>query len=84
MVNLKEKVHCCFLIGKSRLAPLKAISIPRMELSAAVVATRLDKMMRQELDIPVDESVFWTDRTCVLSYIRNESRRFQTFVANRI
>jgi hypothetical protein len=57
-----------------------------MELSAAVVATRLDTMMRQELDIPAteSESVFWTDSTCVLSHIRNESRRFQTFVANRI
>ena len=42
--------------------------------------------MRQELDILSNESesIFWTDSTCVLSYIRNESRRFQTFVANRI
>jgi hypothetical protein len=57
-----------------------------MELSAAVVATRLDKMMRQELDILTNESesIFWTDSACVLSYLRNESRRFQTFVANRI
>ena len=86
IVNRNGDVHCCFLIGKSRLASLKAITIPRMELSAAVVATRLDTMMRQELDIPAteSESVFWTDSTCVLSYIQNESRRFQTFVANRI
>lgn len=84
IVNQKGDVHCSFLIGKSRLVPLKAITIPRMELSAAVVATKLDKMMRRELDIKIDESIFWTDSTCVLSYIQNESRRFQTFVANRI
>jgi hypothetical protein len=84
IVNRNGDVHCCFLTGKSRLAPLKATTIPRLELSAAVVATKLDKMMRQELDISPDESIFWTDSTCVLSYIQNESRRFQTFVANRI
>ena len=40
--------------------------------------------MNNELDIKVNESVFWTDSTCVLKYIANESTRFQTFVANRI
>ena len=84
IVNQKGDVHCSFLIGKSRLAPLKAVTIPRMKLSAAVVATRLDKMMRQELNLAIDESTFWTDSTCVLRYIENESRRFQTFVANRV
>ena len=84
LTNQQGDVHCCFLMGKSRLAPLKATTIPRLELSAAVTATRLDKMMNNELDIKVNESVFWTDSTCVLKYIANESTRFQTFVANRI
>ena len=76
IINEKGDAHCSFLVGKSRLAPLKAITIPRTELSAAVVATRLDKMMRQALDMTIDESTFWTDSTCVLSYIQNENRRF--------
>jgi hypothetical protein len=84
ILNQRGDIHCCFLIGKSRLAPLKAMTIPRLELSAAVVATRLNKMMTGELDMKVDESVFWTDSTCVLKYIGNESTRFQTFVANRV
>jgi hypothetical protein len=41
-------------------------------------------MMKGELDMKVNESVFWTDSTCVLKYIGNESTRFQTFVANRV
>jgi hypothetical protein len=41
-------------------------------------------MVRDELDIPVDRSTFWTDSTCVLRYVNNEATRFQTFVANRI
>ena len=77
-------VKCSFLIGKSRLAPIKPVTIPRLELSAAVVSTKLDKMSRNELSLPVDQSFFWTDSTCVLRCIQNTNKRFQTFVANRI
>ena len=71
-------------MGKSRQTPQKSVTIPRLELSAAVVATRLNRMMQHELDVAVDEEFFWTDSTCVLSYIANKEKRFQTFVANRI
>ena len=84
ITNARGLIHCSFVIGKSRLSPLKHLTIPRLELSAAVVAARLDKMIRTETDIQVDESVFWTDSTCVLGYLRNESKRFHTFVANRV
>ena len=80
----KDAIHCSFVMGKTRTAPLKTVTIPRLELSAAVVASRLDKTLRKEIDIPVDESVFWTDSTCVISYIQNNDKRFHTFVANRI
>ena len=46
--NQRGDVHCSFLIGKSRLAPLKAMTIPRLELSAAVVGARIEKMMKQK------------------------------------
>jgi len=52
-------------MGKSRLAPLKPVIIPGMELSAAVLSTRLDTMFREELEFTVDESIYWTDSTCV-------------------
>ena len=77
-------VKCSFVMGKSRLAPLKPVTIPRMELSAAVIATRLDNISRKELSLPIDQSFFWTDSTCVLRYIENQDKRFQTFVANRV
>ena len=78
------RVKCSFVMGKSRLAPIKSVTIPRMELSAAVVATKLDKISRQEISFPINQSFFWTDSTCVLRYIENKDKRFQTFVANRI
>ena len=84
LVDEGGQVHCAFLMAKSRLAPLKSISIPRLELSAATVSVRLDKMIRRELELSVDESVFWTDSTSVLKYIANSNTRFHTFVANRV
>jgi hypothetical protein len=82
--DIGGNVHCSFVMAKSRVAPLKETTIPRLELSAAVVATRLDKMVRHESDIRIDASQFWTDSTCVLGYLKNKNKRFQTFVANRI
>ena len=69
---------------KSRVVPLKQITIPRLKLSAALIAVRLDKMMRRELELPIDNSVFWTNSTSVPKYIMSEDRRFHTFVANRV
>ena len=71
-------------MAKSRLAPLKTVTIPWMELSAAVLATRLDRMIKQEVTMPINSLTFWTDSTCVLRYIENKDKRFQTFVANCI
>ena len=83
-LTLLETFHCSIIFGKSRVAPLKPVTIPRMELTATTLAARLDKHLRRELSIPIHETVLWTDSTLVLQYIRNESRRFQTFVANRL
>ena len=80
----KGDIHCSFVMAKSRVAPVKATTIPQLELAAAVVAARLDQMVRSESEIRIDTSIFWTDSICVLGYLNNDSRRFQTFVANRI
>lgn len=79
-----NRKQCSLVIGKSRVTPLKHITIPRLELTAAVVAVKMDRMLRQELEVPLQESVFWTDSTTVLRYLSNESARFKTFVANRV
>ena len=83
-VNDKGNIHCAFLMGKSRLAPLKSITIPRLELTAATISVRIGGMITRELDDPVDSETYWTDSTTVLKYIRNEAKRFHVFVANRV
>ena len=82
--DVTNKVHCAFVMGKARLAPIREISIPRLELTAAVISVRLSKIIREELDMTVDRVCYWTDSTSVLKCINNESKRFHTFESNRL
>lgn len=82
--NGKDEVHCSLVLAKARVAPTKLMSIPRLELSAAVISARLSVMLKTELGMQIDEEFFWTDSQVVLAYISNEARRFHVFVANRV
>ena len=78
-----NRVHCTFLMGKSRLAPIKSVTIPRLELTAATTSIRVGEMLKREVDGD-PEFVYHTDSTTVLRYIANERQRFHIFVANRV
>ena len=72
------------MIVKARVAPPKAVTIPRLELTAATLAVRLTEKVKSAYRLHWDSIHFWTDSMIVLYYIRNTSFRFGTFVANRI
>ena len=81
---MTNQVHCAFVMGKARLAPIREISIARLELTAAVVSVRLSKIIREELDMAIDRVRYWSDSTSVLKCINNESKRFHTFESNHL
>ena len=80
----ESHVHCSLICGKARVAPTKVVTIPRLELTAAVVSAKMSSILRQELSIAIDKEYFWTDSKVVLAYISSEAKRFHVFVANRV
>ncbi|XP_042240042.1 uncharacterized protein LOC121878116 [Homarus americanus] len=70
-VDNEGKARCSFVCGKARLAPLNQLMVPRLELCAAVLATRTDQTIKREIGAPLEESVFWTNSMIVIMYIGN-------------
>ena len=83
-VNSKGDIHVSQVTAKSRVAPLKSITIPRLELTAATVSVKVAAMLKEELDFKDIPTTYWTDSSIVLGYINNEHKRFRTYVANRL
>ena len=83
-IDVKGNMNVTFIMAKSRLAPLKVLTIPRLELQGAVLAVRMKVFLLKELDTRLDKIYFWTDSMTTLQYINNENKRFKTFVANRV
>ncbi|XP_056110281.1 uncharacterized protein LOC130087825 [Rhinichthys klamathensis goyatoka] len=71
-------------MGKAKLNPQSEPTIPRLELCAAVLAVEIADLVKNELDIVFDAVHFHTDSKVVLGYICNESKRFYTYVHNRV
>ncbi len=71
------------VMAKSRVVPSKPTTIPRMELTAAVVSAKVTALVKEELDMNLRSDTYWIDSMIVLGYIQNEVRRFRTYVANR-
>ena len=84
LVNARDEVHCCFMMGKARVTPLKPVTVPRLELTAATTSTKVATQLKKELTLKWSYEVFWTDSQVVLGYIKNQTKKFHLFVANRI
>lgn len=70
-------------MAKARVAPSKITTIPRPELQAATLAVQLSRILKQEL-IPATQELFYSDSEFVLRYLANDTKRFHTFVANKV
>lgn len=78
--NISTKLLC----SKSRVAPLRTTTIPRLELSAAVLLAQLMQRVKNSVTINFIRTFYWTDSTIVLDWINSAPNKYKVFVANRI
>ncbi|XP_062541338.1 uncharacterized protein LOC134209368 [Armigeres subalbatus] len=76
--------RCALVAAKTKVAPLKPLSIPRLELQAAMIGARLLDNVLSSLDLTITKRYLWSDSTTVLSWLRSDSRRYHQFVAFRV
>lgn len=78
--NLDSKLVC----SKSRVAPIKTQSIPRLELCGAVILAELLNSVKHTLTSRIDNICCFTDSKIVLSWLAKEPATWNVFIANRI
>ena len=79
----QEQTQLAFVFGKARVAPMKALTIPKLELQASFLAARLRKQVEKALTLEISKTFMWSDSTTVLQWIHSLHKQ-PVFVANRV
>ncbi|KAI8438475.1 hypothetical protein MSG28_010976 [Choristoneura fumiferana] len=72
------------LCAKDRVAPMKPTTIPRLELSGALLAVKTYASVSKALRKPISRVVFWTDSAVVLAWLKSDISKLKVFIANRV
>lgn len=79
-----EDVTIRLICAKTRVSPKKPLTIPKLELQAAVLASRLAGHLNRTLRLKINRRIFWTDSRVVRCWISSVAQTFKPFVAVRV
>ena len=79
-----DNAQTSLVISKTKVAPIKRLTIPRLELCGAQLVAQLIHRVRQVLAIPLSHVYAWTDSTVVLNWLDGSPKRFKAYVGNRV
>ncbi|XP_025405599.1 uncharacterized protein LOC112679881 [Sipha flava] len=80
----KGNWHSRLLCSKTRVAPSKNITIPRLVLNGALLLAQLAQKVSQSWEFPLKSFKLWTDSKIVLGWLNSQSIRLKTYVSNRV
>lgn len=78
-----DGVDCALVGSKARVAPLKYLSIPRKELQASVLGTRLSASINNSQRFKIKRRIFWTDSATVVSWLNSDHRKYSQLSGGR-
>ena len=84
MEDSNGMVHVSLVMSKTRVAPIRQVTIPRLELNGTLILAQLLSHCKKVLDLPLNSVHAWTDSTIVLAWIQGNPRRFKVYVGNRV
>lgn len=84
VVDKDKKVYVNLITSKTRVAPVKQVSIPRLELCGAALLSKLLNEVAGVLNVHKSDIHAWSDSTIVLAWLSSHPSRWKTFVANRV